>query len=540
MGDPVVIVLLALTSTATESRFSLIDWAIVAGYFLLVIAIGILVARKRGDRDDFFLADRSMPIWAVAISMLATAQSAATFVGGPVEAFAGNLTYLSATLGGLLASILVAILFIPAFYRANVTSVYELLRSSYGPSVQMAASGMYMLGRIFASGARLFIVAIPFSLITFGDSAPEHLVISIAIITVAAGLYTIVGGIRAVIWTDTLQAVVYIGSVCIALFVAWRLVDLPIGEVLDRLRTATDSAGTSKLTFIDFSLDFSQPYSIWAVITGITLLNLAAFGCDQDLTQRLLTCRSATRGGIAAVLSQIMALPVVFLFLAIGLLLWVAFNGQYGPDVVEPYPLVERRDLFVNFIIHEMPIGLRGLMIAGLFAAAMSSMDSASNALASTFIADFYRPLARKKTTINEESSADSARSERRIARTAVGAWAIILAGFACICVYRYDPTQETLIQFALGVMTYAYSGLLAVFLCATLTRTRGNALSALLAMAIGFLTIVVFRFNLWQPIVAAVSDHPPPVIAFGWQLTFATALALTICVMGRRQGHRA
>ncbi len=527
--------LLAGAPPSAASEFSVIDWAVVGGYFLVVVAIGLAVAKRRGDRDDFFLADRSMPTWAVAISLLATAQSAATFVGGPVEAFAGDLTYLSATVGGLVASILVAVVFVPAFYRAKVTSVYELLRNSYGSRVQMAASAMYMLGRVFASGARLFIVAIPFSLITFGDSAPQHLVVSIIIITVVAGLYTIVGGIRAVIWTDTLQAVIYIGSVFIALIVAYQMVGLSFPEIVETLQVADHANETGKLTIIDPSLDLSRPYSVWAVLTGIVLLNLAAFGCDQDLTQRLLTCRDARRGGIAVIASQLLALPIVFLFLAIGLLLWIAFQGEYGPGVVDPYPLMERRDLFINFIIHEMPVGLRGLMIAGLFAAAMSSMDSASNALASSFVADFYRPLVAANRS---DDSPQSVRRERRIARLAVAIWAIVLAGFACICVYRYDASRETLIQFALGIMTYAYSGLLAVFLCATLTRTRGNAFSALLAMGVGFLTIVVFRFNLWQSWAESLLNTSMPTIAFPWQLTIATSFALGVCLMGRRRVH--
>jgi solute:Na+ symporter, SSS family len=149
-------------ATATQSGFHAIDWAILLCYLALVVAIGLLAAKKRRDGDDFFLAGRSMPMWAVAVSILATAQSAATFVGGPQEAYTGNLTYLATNIGPLIAAIIVGFLFLPRFYQHNVTSVYELIGHEMGSAAQRLASGMFMLGRVFASGARLYIVAIPF------------------------------------------------------------------------------------------------------------------------------------------------------------------------------------------------------------------------------------------------------------------------------------------------------------------------------------------------------------------------------------------
>ena len=293
--------------------FHVLDWVVLGAYLAMVVALGMHFRRRAARRLEFFLAARSMPVWAVAISVLATSQSAATFIGGPEQAYTGDLTYLSANLGGLIAVIVVAVFFLPAFYRRNVVSIYELLGQDFGLGAQRAASAMFMLGRVFASGARLFIVAIPFSLVAFRSTEPKYLLASIAVITVTAAGYTLLGGIRAVIWTDVLQAVVYIGATCAAVWLLWQKMPLAPAELIEALKTTGDG---HKLTIIDASFDrtFTRPYNLWAVILGLTLLNTAAYGTDQDLTQRMLTCRSAARGSWSLILSYLIGWPVIALF----------------------------------------------------------------------------------------------------------------------------------------------------------------------------------------------------------------------------------
>ena len=173
--------------------FSTADWLVVAAYLVIVVAVGIVAGRPRrassATSDEAFLASRSMPSWAVAISVVATSLSAATFIGGPQQAYVGDLTYFSTNLGGILAVLIVAFWFIPAFYRAGVTSIYELLGARWGPSPRRAASAMFMLGRVFASGARLFMVAIPFALVAFGETNAPSLIAAIVIIAIAATVY---------------------------------------------------------------------------------------------------------------------------------------------------------------------------------------------------------------------------------------------------------------------------------------------------------------------------------------------------------------
>ena len=508
--------------------FSPIDWIIVASYLALVIVIGIMVGRRRTGVDDYFLAGRSMPMWAVAISILATSQSAATFVGGPEQSYTGNLTYFLANLGGLIAVVIVALLFLPAFYRHGVTSIYELLGHRFGGAAQKCAGAMFLIGRVFASGARLFIVALPFSMVAFGDTSYQSLLISIAIIAIGATAYTLTGGIRAVIWTDVLQAGLYITTIVIALWLLWQKFPIGATEIIEALRTDPDG---DKLKMLDLKLastgDLANPYSLWAILFGVTLFNLAAYGTDQDLTQRMLTCKSARRGSWSVIISNLIGWPIVFLFLVMGLLLFVFYQrpdlmAEAAPD----YAIGSSAIVFLEFILHEMPTGLRGLMMAGLFAAAMSSMDSALNAMASTTIADFYRPL---------HGSMVSPRRERRAARLALLFWAIALAGFACFCVYWQKESGDTLIDFALGVMVFAYAGLLAVFLTALLTK-RGSSLSVIAALLTGFALVLAMQGSIWD--MWAPKLGIDFTLAFPWKMLIATTVSFVVCCIapGKRR----
>lgn len=515
------------------ASFHLIDWAVVGGYMLLVIGVGVVVGRRSADRNEFFLAGRSMPWWAVAISVLATSLSAATFVGGPEKAYDTNLTYLSAQIGGFLAIVIVAVFFIPAFYRHKVTTVYELLGHHYGSIAHRAASGMFMLGRVFASGARLFIFAIPFALITFGDISPPYLIPSILIIAVVATLYTMIGGIRAVIWTDVLQAVLLVVAVLVALIVLLDMIPMDVRAIVDVLRETKQTDGTSRLTIIDTSIEPGRAFTIWTALIGWTLFNLAAFGTDQDLAQRMLTCKSARRGSLATIMSNVLGWPIVAMFLIVGLLLFILYQR---PDIMgelaPAYAIDDSRKIFVEFIVNEIGPGLRGLMMAGLFAAAMSSLDSVLNAMASTTIVDFYRPWRAGKAGRKAASDAANAKAERRASRIAIVAWAVVLSAFACFCVYWQHRSGKGLIDFALAVMIFAYSGLLAVFLTALFTN-RGNAVSVIAALATGFTSVLLMQDFLWNHWTRWLGIDIT--FAFPWQMVIATGLSFVVCCLGRR-----
>lgn len=495
----------------TTLAFSPADWVVVAAYFALLVLTGVWLSRRQRGTEDYFLGGRRMPAWAVAVSVLATALSAATFIGAPEQAYAANLAYLSASLGQILAALVVAFVFLPVFYRTGVTTVYELLQTRFGQEARLAGSALFMLGRVMASGARIYIAAHALSYVIWQDiDDPGHLLVGIAMLSATGVLYTVAGGIATVIWTDVVQTVVFVGAVLIAAVVL--ALSLPV-TTPEFFRTLSGADAGSKLTLIDLTLDPGVNFTLWTALTGWVLLNLGAYGADQDLAQRLLTCRSAARASWSLISSALIGIPVTLLFMVIGLMLFVRDRhaGQEAAHTAEP---------FLHYITTGLPPGVGGLLVAGIFAAGLSSLDSALNAMSSTFVNDFYKRL---RPGLAE-------RHYLRVARGGVVGWGLALCAFASLCVFWQRAQDETLIGFALGVMTFAYAGLVGVFLCALLTR-RGTNTSAVSALAAGLLAMLAMEAATHVPGLGF--DWASP-----WRLVLATTLSFAVCasVPGRRR----
>lgn len=499
------------------SHFTTTDWTVLAGYLGLLVVTGFVFTRRQQTTDDYFLAGRRMPAWAVAASILATALSAATFIGGPQFAYDANLTYLAANLGGLLAILFVAYWIVPVCYARNLTTVYELLDQRFGPTTRRAAGVMYMVGRTLAIGARGYIGALPASLIIWGDLEPSHIATAVVVLTAAGVLYTVVGGIGTVIWTDFIQTCVFVVAAVAALWLLLDRIPVSAGEIA----AALESDG--KLALIDLSLDLSSPYTLWSVLIAFAVFTLGSYGTDQDMIQRMLTCRSALSGARSAVLGVAVGIPVTALFLVIGLLLYIFFRrpdlmGEAAPG----YEVYDSRKIFLSFILREMPAGLSGLMIAGLFAAGLSSVNSTLNAMSATLIEDFYKPIAPGK----------SDRHYLGASRIAVVFWGVMVGGVGCLSIVWHRAEGSSLLDFALGVMAYAYAGLVAVFLSATVTR-RGNTVSALAALATGFALITLFQPAVWRSVTGL--EMP---LAWTWRFFVATTIAFAVCQLGRPRIH--
>ncbi|MDP8239943.1 MAG: sodium:solute symporter [Candidatus Hatepunaea meridiana] len=497
--------------------FTTIDWLILAGYFILLIVSGILLTRRQSSTDEYFRAGGNIPMWAAAISFLATSLSAATFIGGPQQAYKGDLTYLSSNIGSILAIIIVALFFIPVFYRHKVATVYGFLGRRYGIPANLAASGAFLIGRVFASGARLYIAALPASLILFGDIAVRHQIFAISILTIVGIFYVLAGGIRSVIWTDVIQTVVFVGAAITAMVLLLNRIPIGIPEILDTLKSGGADA-SSKLTIFNFGLDGFSPkhtYTVLTAIFGFSLLSLGAYGTDQDMTQRLLTCKSALKGSWSAVTGILVGLPVTALFMCIGLLLYIFYSRPELMGIAAPgYTVIESRQIFLSFILHEMPAGLTGLMMAGLFAAGLSSLNSAINAMSSSLVNDFYKRFR-------------SDRSEKhylKVSRLGVVVFGLILGIFAVFSVFWQKAHPEaTLIDFALSVMVFAYSGLSAVFLTALFTK-RGSNASVIAALLTGFGSVILMH------------TYFSSEIAFPWQMFIASGLAFGVCLVGSKK----
>lgn len=527
----------------TIAVFTPWDWAVLIGYFVVILSLGTLTgifAKVRGSRD-YFLAARAMPMWAVAISILSTTQSAATFIGAPMQSYVGDLTYLSANIGQIMAAFILAAVFIPVYYARNVTTPYELLESRFGPAARHAAAWTYLIGRVFASGSRVFIGSLPMSLVIFGDTEPVHMIVSISIVSVIGIAYAYLGGIRSVIWTDVLQVAVYIGSAALAIVFLLRQIDASPAQIIAELsRPMSDGTGGddlartgSKLTVIrtgffsgpdgSFGINFAEEFTLLTAVTGFCLMGLASYGMDQDLVQRMLTCRDAKKGAWSVITGVLVGVPAVLVFLVIGLLLHVYYTR---PDLTGTVHTPSGNEtVFLRFIIDAMPTGLTGLMMAGLFAAGMAPLSSMSSA----FVSDIYR--------VSKIGAGQSDAHYLTVGRAGVIFFGVLLGLFATVCVFWFDPKQSTLLGFALGVMTFAYAGLLGVFFTALfVSKKRGSSASVIGALVAGFVVTIATEPKVLWLLVSSFNDadDKPPTIAFPWRLTLGAAVAFAICVLGK------
>ena len=496
----------------------LIDWLVVAVYLGVVAAIGVLAARKADSGDAFFLAGRSIPAWAASFSVVATVLSAATFVGMPQQAFRGDLTYMVFKFAGLPALVLVGLFFLPHYYRLARASIYGIVRDRFGDGAGMAAGGSFLVGRLLASGSRLFMAALALSWAVFGDASPGQLAATIAVVSLGTACYAIAGGIRAVVWTDVLQAVVAVVVGLVGLVVLLEAIDRPWSEIVELLRSGSD---TDKLRVFDTSTDPGGRFTVWTGLVGLPIFLVAAYAVDQDHVQRLMTCRSPREGLKAGVLSNLIGWPIALLFLLIGSLIWVEM--QVGGETTIAAD-GDDRAVMVQFMLSELPLGIRGLMIAGLLAAAMSSLDSALNAMAATTIDDLVEPWRRRRGLPPLEE-----RTTTRWGRRSMVAWAALLAVVAIGLAVWQSKDDRTLLEFALGVMSYAYAGLLGVFVVALFTR-RGSAVSVIAALVVGGLAILAT-----EPVVVRSIDADwMPRLALGWRMTIGVALATVVAAWPR------
>ena len=517
------------------ANLTLLDWTIFFGYFALIALTGWYFSRRKvSNTNDFFLGSNTMPIWLVAISVLATAQSAATFLGGPDQGYRADLSYLATNIGTVLAAVFVAKFLIPRFYQYKVTTVYELLEVRFGEKAKKQAGAMYLFGRIFASGARLYMAAIAVAMIIYGNIEAENVISSVFILASVGLLYSFVGGIRTVIYSDAIQCAVYVGAAIAVIAYLLSLIPVDIGRIMEVLESPGEGQA-SKLTLLNFNLDFTSNgvFTVWASMTGFFLLSVASFGMDQDMTQRVLTCKSAVESAKAMLCSVILVLPVVLLFVSIGLLLYVFYQRPDLMGVDETTQAFqsfsgEKITIFMTFVLNEMPSGLRGLVTVGIIAAALSTLNSGLNSMSSVLVQDFYRPWLDSRNKEKEETHFVNA------GRIGMGIAALALAAMASLSFYWQRYTDTPLLAFALSVMVFSYSGLLGVYFNALFTK-RGNNKSVLAALIAGFLVTLLFQTYIQDAIGIEWLKID---LAFPYQLCLATLISFLICFSGKPE-HR-
>ena len=479
-------------------RISSIDLIIIVAYLAGVTLFGAMFRRGQQTVRDYFLGGRTAPWWALACSIVATETSTLTIIGTPAIAFSGNLGFLQLVIGYVVARIILCVVLVPQYFQGEFYTAYQLLEKRFGRRMKRAASAVFLATRALAEGVRISAIGKVFSVaFGFGDRA------SIAAITALTLFYTFEGGMRAVIWTDVMQFALYILGSIAAFFVL--LHKIPGGWTT--ITHAAAAAG-GKFSMFDFGFSLTQSYTFWSGLIGGTFLTMASHGVDQTIVQRLLAARSERESKIALISSGFIVFVQFALFLVIGVMLFV-FAQHYAL----PIPEGDADRIFPSFIVHEMPVGVVGIVLASIFAVAMSNASGSLNSLASSTVMDFGEHREEEPGGESKEGSFASLRMTRkpgamlRRSRFITLAWGLVLGFLGLV---RWGGVLVA----GLTIASITYGGLLGVFLLGTWNK-RANETGALVGFIVGIATMVVV--NRFTP------------LAFTWYVLTGTIVTFAV-----------
>jgi SSS family transporter len=458
-----------------------LDLAVIAAYLLAITWFGARFKNSQRSLKDYFLGGRGAPWWAIALSIVSAETSVLTVIGTPALSFAGNFGFLQLIFGYLLGRIVISVLFLPQYFRGELFTAYELMQRRFGPRIRKFTAGLFLVLRTLAEGVRVFAVSIVVSIVLgTGEVA------SIAVIVCLTLIYTFEGGMTAVIWTDVVQMILYIGGALASFFLMLNLI--PGGWA----HVTSIAAPSGKFHIFDFrfALDsafFHRNYSFWAGLLGGCFLVMASHGTEQLMVQRLLAARSKADSRLALFASWAVVFLQFVLFLVIGVVLYV----YYGSNGAAAAAVPER--IYPQFVWDQLPVGLAGLVIAAILAAAMSNLSAALNALASTTVMDFVRPMR----------PGHSESFYLKLARWATVAWGVILFGVGLLARH-----WGRVLEAGLSIASVLYGALLGVFLLGLLTRRVGEW-SAITGMVAGLVTILLVRQTIaytWYVLIGSLA----------------------------------
>jgi SSS family solute:Na+ symporter len=509
-----------------------LDLVIIFGYLIGITAFGIWYAGKQETTEDYFVGDRSVPWWAIAMSIVATETSTITFISVPGYAFArgGNFQFLQLVLGYMLGRIVISIVFIPMYFRGELQTVYQLLGERFGGKVKLLASGLFVIMRNIADGIRLLLTAIVLAAVytAFQPGTDPALVIvgSIVLLGLVMIIFTFYGGMEAVIWIEVVQLVIYIGGAIAAAVVLIQNIDggvsgaIAIGQQFD------------KFDVFDFTFDLAKTYTFWGGLLGGCFLTMSTHGTDQFLVQRYL-CTDKSRAAITALMTSGVVVLAQFIgFLFVGVLLfafYAAFNdplyndfagacaklypeqvarcfsdANYAASVTTSYPFTGGDKVFPNFITQRMPTGLSGLVVAAIFAAALSS---SLNSIAATAVNDIYKPFAKDK-------------SDKHLMRIA-GILTIVVGIVQILIAVVLKDVNSSALGLALAVASLINGPILGVFLVGAFLK-RAKEVHALAGMIVSILVMTYI-------LLAANKIVAGPVIAWPWYALIGSMVTLIV-----------
>ena len=440
--------------------FGLVDYGIVFVYVFGITLFGLRFRKRQRTLHDYFLGGRTLPWWAITLSLVATESSLLTVVGMPGLVYETNMLFFQIIIGNLVGRILACIIFIPKYYAGEYVTAYQFIGSRFGPRLRLATTGIFLVSRVFAEGVRVFAASIVVSLVLKIDIPT-----AIVVLVLSTLIYTVAGGVRAVIWTDVTQFLLYMGGAGVAFYYI-------IGDVPGGFSRMIEVAGP-KLQILDFSLDPLQPYTFWAGMFCGIFQTLASQGTDQMLVQRLLAARNKTQSYVAVLAAGVVFTLQYFFFLCLGAALFAFF--KFHPPA-SSFEVSEQ--VFPFFVLHHLPTGLVGVIIAGMMGAAMSTTSSSLNSMASATVIDFYPGAERLEW-----------KHQLRLSRGFTVLWAVVFVGFAMLA-----RNWGNVVEAGLAVLSITYGSLLGIFLLGLWTQMRSET-AGLIGMAAGLGTILYLRF---------------------------------------------
>ena len=493
----------------------MLDLIVIAAYLIATVLFGAWFSRSHKDVKDYFVSGRDVPWWAVMGSIVATETSTVTFISVPGFAFAADFTFLQLVAGYLIGRLVVSAVFVPAYFRGELLTVYQLLGTRFGGEVKQLASSLFLITRSLSDGFRLFatglvlaalLLAMPGMedtvqrLIPGVDPTLSILVASVLLMGVTTIAYTFLGGMTAVIWTDVIQLVIYLVGAGVAAVILLNRIPGGWGEV-----TAV-AAAHDKFRLFDFTLDLTRGYTFWSGVIGGAFLTTATHGTDQLMVQRYLCSRNTLDARKALLVSGAVVFLQFVLFLGIGTMLYV-FYTQHAPSELAAITVagrVQTDRIFPLFIVQHLPAGITGLVVAAIFAAAMSTLSSSLNSSAAASVGDFYLPWTRH---------AASPAHYLIVSRLLTAMWGVVQIVVALAAI----QLSRRVVDEVLGIASFTNGVILGVFLLGTFTRVgrrgafTGMAVGAAVMLAVKLLTSVNWQ---WYVLIGSIATFATGVLA--------------------------
>ena len=496
------------------TRFTSLDVVVLIAYLAGTTGLGLYVGRKQRDAKDYFVADGAIPWWAVMFSIVASETSALTFISIPGLSYGaatgtGNLGFLEVVAGYIIGRFVVAGVLLPRYFAGNLVTAYALLETRFGLTTRRFTSIVFMVTRALADSVRVFATAIPVALIIAPSMTNQTYVMPTAVLSLGllTVLYTYKGGMKAVVWTELLQAGIYISGAIAAILILGHLV--PGGW--SHIWATAGAAGKTRV--LNFNFVKSDPHTVWAGLIGGAFLAMASHGTDQLIVQRLMSSRSLRDAQKAIIGSGFVVFLQFFLFLTIGLGLWVFYQAKLFPTTDLIFP---------TFILERMPPGLVGLIVAAIVAATMSTHSGAINSLAGATTHDIYLPIT--KRSVNDPQTL-------KMGRLFALGWGLVLTLGALL--FPQD-TKTPVVVVALGIASFTSGGLLGGFFLGIYWR-RAIQRDAILGMSVAIATMAFIVFA--KPIAAAYPSltstlAPVAGIAYPWYVLIGVTITLVVGII--------